>query len=233
MAPRKSTHLVSILTCFFEVLLLAESLEKDPNVPANAKEDIGIIKRNIALEVHLIDDLLDLAKFSSGKISLHKEIVDVRVLLNQTKQLLQFEFQSKQMILEEQLKASNQMTFADPTRLQQILWNLLKNAIKFTPSGGLIIVTTFNPSPDILVVEVKDNGVGISVDILPKLFSPFEQGASIVTRDFGGLGLGLYISHQIAILHDGSLSVKRYQIQLAYLSKLLLAMDWEKDQPLL
>jgi signal transduction histidine kinase len=110
--------------------------------------------------------------------------------------------------LEQKHQASNLLTFGDPARLQQILWNLLKNAIKFTPNGGEILVSSCN-SGGTLILEVKDSGVGISPETLPKIFAAFEQGPSIVTREFGGLGLGLFISHEIAILHDGNLTASR------------------------
>jgi two-component system CheB/CheR fusion protein len=91
----------------------------------------------------------------------------------------------------------------DAARLSQIFWNLLKNAVKFTPAGGEVVIRTANPSAGAVAVSVSDTGVGIGPDVLPHVFNAFEQGGAAVTRKFGGLGLGLAISRALAELHGG------------------------------
>jgi CheY-like chemotaxis protein len=94
---------------------------------------------------------------------------------------------------------------ADSARLHQVLWNLLKNAIKFTPHGGRISVRTLNPAPDRLTIEVRDTGVGIDPRVLPEIFDSFNQGQHAENRAFGGLGLGLAISKAVVDLHGGAI----------------------------
>ena len=94
----------------------------------------------------------------------------------------------------------------DVARIQQILWNLLRNATKFTPEGGIISVTFRNENNDILV-EVSDSGIGIDARVIPKIFVPFEQGSKDISRQFGGLGLGLAISKTIIDAHGGAIAV--------------------------
>jgi CheY-like chemotaxis protein len=110
-----------------------------------------------------------------------------------------------------QLNAGRHHIDADPARVQQIIWNLMRNAIKFTPSGGAVMLRTRNAHDNgqenpPLIIEVSDTGVGIPQERLERIFSPFEQGALEVTRKFGGLGLGLAISRALAELHDGTIS---------------------------
>lgn len=95
--------------------------------------------------------------------------------------------------------------FADPARLHQVLWNVLRNAIKFTPAGGFISVTSRRSSAGRCVVAVRDSGIGIPAEVLPLIFNAFEQGEARITRQIGGLGLGLAISRALVDLHGGSI----------------------------
>jgi len=90
--------------------------------------------------------------------------------------------------------------------LQQVFWNLLKNAAKFTPAGGRVTIRSHNPAPDRIAIEIADNGIGIEPESLTKIFDPFEQGGAAVARRYGGLGLGLAISHAIVQAHGGTLT---------------------------
>jgi len=93
----------------------------------------------------------------------------------------------------------------DPTRIQQVFWNLLKNAVKFTPGGGSISVSTMNDADGRMVISVKDDGIGMGAETLPHIFNAFEQGAIAGQHRFGGLGLGLAISQAITTAHDGAI----------------------------
>jgi CheY-like chemotaxis protein len=103
------------------------------------------------------------------------------------------------------LAASNDSVTGDPARLQQLFWNLLKNALKFSNPHGVVRVATSNPSADAIEVRVADDGQGIAPEMLPRLFNAFEQGENATTRQFGGLGLGLAIAKAVVELHGGSI----------------------------
>ena len=97
---------------------------------------------------------------------------------------------------------------ADTAKLQQIIWNLLKNAIKFTPEGGDITISSDNPSEGVFAVSVRDTGIGMEPDVMQRIFDPFEQGNRSFEHRFGGLGLGLAISKSLAQAHGGTLTVQ-------------------------
>ena len=188
------------------VLALASALEADPSLPAQLRDDLGLIRRNVELEVRLIEDLLDLTRVSKGKLHLELETVDAHVVLRDTlRTCATEEVGGKELKLESDLGATASFVEADPARLQQVFWNLLNNAIKFTPSGGRIVVRTRNEG-GALAVEVSDTGVGIDAESLPKIFDAFEQGAESITRRFGGLGLGLTICKGLVDAMGGRIS---------------------------
>ena len=175
------------------VLALASAWETDPSVPAALREDLSMIRRNVELEVRLIDDLLDLTRISRGKLRLALMPVDAHALVRHAVRTCpRSELVRRQLTLEAKLTASHSIVRADPGRLQQVLWNLLNNAIKFTPDGGRITVRSWDRAPGRLAVEVADTGIGIDPQHLPHIFDAFQQGGD-VTQRFGGLGLGLSI----------------------------------------
>src|SRR5207237_10585590 len=106
------------------------------------------------------------------------------------------------------LRAGAHHVTADTAKFQQIIWNLLKNAIKFTNENGEITIASSNPSPQILTISVRDTGIGIEPEIMERIFDPFEQGDRSFQRRFGGLGLGLAISKSLAQAHGGTLVAK-------------------------
>eukprot|EP01117_Protostelium_nocturnum_P015413 TRINITY_DN5978_c0_g1_i2.p2 TRINITY_DN5978_c0_g1~~TRINITY_DN5978_c0_g1_i2.p2 ORF type:complete len:550 (-),score=215.80 TRINITY_DN5978_c0_g1_i2:182-1831(-) len=187
-------------------LLLAEELKANTELPKKIRDEISMIHRNIQLEVQLIDDLLDVTKVTKGKMVLHFKIVEVHDLLHQVLQILQYDISKKELKIVTQLEAQNQTVEADPARFQQIFWNIIKNAVKFTPVGGTITIKSSNPQPGEFQVDVTDSGIGITEEGLNKIFNPFEQGGKDITQQFGGLGLGLSISKALAQLHHGKLS---------------------------
>ena len=179
----------------------------DPTLPAGVRDDLAMIHRNVELEARLIDDLLDLTRVGRGKLQLRTETVDVhRVLADALSVIPPEETQHKQLAVD--LSAAAHHVNGDAARLQQVFWNLLKNAVKFTPPGGRIALRTSNPpdGPPVLRVEVVDSGIGIEPDILPKVFDAFEQGSMARAQASGGLGLGLAISRGLVEAHGGRIT---------------------------
>jgi CheY-like chemotaxis protein len=161
-----------------------------------------MIRRNVELEARLIDDLLDLTRISKGKVQLNLEQVDAHVLLRSALEICQADIDKKKLTLRTEFTAEKVSLQADPARLQQIFWNLIKNAVKFTPEGGRLEIRTENREEG-LCVEVSDNGMGIDAETLPKIFNAFEQGDR---SQLGGLGLGLAISKALVETHHGKLT---------------------------
>ena len=188
------------------VLLVASSLEGDANLEPGLHDQLELIRRNIALEAQLIDDLLDVTKIARGKILLRPSDVDFHQLLFRALETVGDEISRKKIELKIETEAHHFHASADPTRIQQVFWNLLKNAAKFAPEGGAIHIRTSNSDNQTLCVEIRDNGIGIAAEHLASLFTPFEQGAATGDHRFGGLGLGLAISKAIIELHGGCIS---------------------------
>lgn len=189
------------------VVMAVAAMEMDRTLPPQMREDLAMIRRNIELETKLIDDLLDVTRITNGKLRLQLRDTDVHALLQHVLDMLKADVQYKRLEVTLDLKADDALVSADPARLQQIFWNLVKNAIKFTSTGGRIEIRTCNPSMKTIHVEVADNGAGIEPDILPRIFNAFDQGDQTITRQFGGLGLGLTISKALADLHGGTIRV--------------------------
>jgi signal transduction histidine kinase len=188
------------------VLMLLKELEESPNLSPSDRSTLAAAIRNLKLEVRLIDDLLDLTRTSQGKLALKRGVTDAHLVLNRVLEDAKVGFGEKELALEVDLAAAQRMVVADPARLQQIVSNLLRNALKFTGPGGRLAIRSFNPAPGRIALEFTDTGIGIEPDALPHIFAPFVQaGPSIQTR-FGGLGLGLAISKSLAEAHDGCLT---------------------------
>src|SRR5213082_2454583 len=173
------------------VLASALALESEPALPQEVHESLHMIRRNVELEARLIDDLLDLTRIDRGKVQLNFEVVDAHTLLQNALDICQAEIDRKNLARVLNLGARKVHMRADPARLQQIFWNLINNAVKFTPRNGQIIITTSNDSKGQLRVEIADTGLGIEAEAMPKIFEGFEQGGR--TR-LGGRGFGIGIS---------------------------------------
>ena len=183
------------------VLTSVHALESADDLPDELRSSLQMIRRNVELEARLIDDLLDLTRISKGKVQLNVEEVDAHVLLRSALEICQADIEKKNLALQTEFTAEKATLQADPARLQQIFWNLIKNSVKFTPAGGRLEVHTENRD-DELRVAISDSGIGIDEEILPKIFNAFEQGAR---TQFGGLGLGLAISKALVETHHGQL----------------------------
>ena len=187
------------------VLLTASALQVDPALDADTREAVGMIVEQIELEARLIDDLLDLTRIARGKFILNLQRLDGHDLVRRAVEVCRATLDAAGVDLTVDLSADARDLFADPTRVQQVLCNLLANAAKFTPAGGRVALRTAAEG-GAFVVEVSDTGVGIDPDVLPLIFNAFEQGERSITRRFGGLGLGLTIGRTIADMHGGSLT---------------------------
>jgi nitrogen-specific signal transduction histidine kinase/CheY-like chemotaxis protein len=180
-------------------------LEMTPGLPPEVQEYLGMIRRNIALETRLIDDLLDLSRVISGKLRLDCRPTPLNDLVEHVLDIVGGEVQDKGLTLESTLGARPDLVNVDPERLQQVIWNLVKNATKFTPPGGTVRVLTRSAGEGRVEVEVRDTGKGISPQALPSIFDPFEQGDPAITRQYGGLGLGLSIAKAVVDRHGGTI----------------------------
>ena len=179
-------------------------------LPPEFAEDIKIIKRNVQLQARLIDDLLDLTRVTRGKLDLHLEPVDANGLVRDAVDIASSAIAAKKLKLSTHFNARQHHIMGDSIRLQQVFWNLINNAVKFTPPGGQIDIRTCNDNRGRFQFEVTDNGIGIERDRLASLFAPFEQADASVSRQFGGLGLGLAISKYLVDLHNGAIEAESH-----------------------
>jgi hypothetical protein len=184
---------------------LEENAEK---LPPDLAQDIEIIKRNVQLQARLIDDRLDLTRIARGK--LHLELVDcnAHAIIENALGTAGSAIAAKQLNLSTRLEAKEYHIRADCIRLQQVFWNLINNAVKFTSQGGEIAIHTFNDKATRFHFEIADTGIGIEPQRLTSLFQPFEQADPSVSRQFGGLGLGLAISKRLVDLHHGRIEAE-------------------------
>ncbi len=190
------------------VLAILSSIRQDATLPPQVLEDIQRAERNVELEARLIDDLLDLTRVTRGKLELQCELLTPASIVEDALGNCRADLEAKQLSFLYEGGKAEAAVWADRARVSQILWNLLKNAVKFTPPGGTVTIrshVTETGQGDCLVLEVEDTGIGIERENLERVFEAFEQGGRSITRQFGGLGLGLAISRAIARAHQGTL----------------------------
>jgi signal transduction histidine kinase/CheY-like chemotaxis protein len=188
------------------VLLIASEGAGNAALSEEVRRDFDLIAKNIRLEARLIDDLLDITRITHGKMSLDVQIVHIDQVLTEAVANVREELEAKAIRLDLKKEASSHMVVGDAARLQQIFWNVLKNAVKFTPREGQITVSTSVVAKQ-LVVAVADNGIGMTAEEIERVFSPFEQGdhAADGSGQFSGLGLGLSIAHMLIERHSGTI----------------------------
>jgi PAS domain S-box-containing protein len=189
------------------VLLVASDAANNPQLSKETRDDFDMIRRNVELEARLIDDLLDLTRITRGKLSLEKSSLDLRAVLQDAIAIVRADAEKKQIGLTFDFGADQHMILGDAVRLQQIFWNVLKNAVKFTPEGGKIKVETRTLAESgKIAVKIIDTGIGLTAGEISHIFNAFSQGdhaLSSGTHRFGGLGLGLTISRMLVELHSG------------------------------
>ncbi len=191
------------------VLAILSSLREDVAISGPLAEDLETVRRNVELEARLIDDLLDLTRITRGKLELHCEPVRLHRMIEDAINACRPDLEAKHLELVRDFADEKISLLADSARVTQILWNLLKNAIKFTPNGGTVTVRSriHEAEADGTVsIEIVDTGIGIAPAHIDRVFDAFEQGDRQITRQFGGIGLGLAISKAIAESHRGSLT---------------------------
>ncbi|MDX2082064.1 MAG: PAS domain-containing protein [Terrimicrobiaceae bacterium] len=189
------------------VLMATSTLRMQNDLPDAVRFSLDMIQRNIKTEARLIDDLLDLTRIARNKLEFKRKPMDVQSALHEAIQICRPDIDAANLRIEVILGATHSLVMGDFARLQQVFWNLIKNAVKFTPSGGLIRIHTDN-SGGMVRVTVEDDGIGIAPHILPRIFRPFEQGDAEVVRQYGGLGLGLAISLASVEGHGGRLTAE-------------------------
>lgn len=207
MASRAKDRFLAMLshelrTPLTPILFSSSILMEDPTVPDAIREHLRVIVKNAELEARLIDDLLDVTRISRGKLHLSFGIADAHEALRSVLETCSSELINHQLQVSVDLQATNYQLCADVDRLQQVFWNLLKNAIKFTPREGQIRIRSMNLRSDLLRIEVQDSGKGIAPGVVARIFDPFEQA-----ENSEGLGLGLAICKNIVELHGGRITV--------------------------
>ncbi len=196
------------------VLLTSSAMAVDERLPEDVRSDARMINRNIAMQMRLVDDLLDVTRLASGKLQIKAEPVEVNELIRQSVEICADEARQKQIDVTVPTLACPPLLRGDGLRLQQALINLLKNAVKFTAPGGRIgIEMNVLPSAEAnaqppLAIVVNDSGIGIEPAMLPTIFDAYDQGPVSTTTQFGGLGLGLAIARGIATAHGGTLEAR-------------------------
>jgi signal transduction histidine kinase/ActR/RegA family two-component response regulator len=190
-------------------LLLASDAARDPAHTPAARHTFSVIAKNVSLEARLIDDLLDLTRIARGKLRLDLGPVDVNAVLRDAIATVQAELSEKHLTLHLALAEETAPVVGDATRLQQVFWNVLCNAIKFTPADGSIRIKSQRGNSRVRV-EITDTGMGLTAGELQRIFAAFSQGdhAAGGSHRFGGLGLGLSISRQLVELHAGTITAE-------------------------
>ena len=181
----------------------AVTLLEESDCPPAVQDCVSTIRRNVLLEARLIDDLLDLARIRNGKLRIEPQLVDIHEVLRHALEICRPDLAARHLRIEEELEATEAKVRGDPARLQQVFWNLLTNATKFSPEGRTIKVRSFGGNSEArLGVEVSDQGVGIEAEKLPLIFNAFEQDAR---HGQMGLGLGLAICKALVEMHGGEI----------------------------
>lgn len=189
------------------IMMIIHAWNTEGLLPPALLPDLEIVQRCVEIETKLIDDLLDVTAIARGKINLEFKPQDLNELLQYTIEVLQPQIDERKIRVVMSLDAKNTIVLTDFTRLAQVLWNVTGNAIKFTPVGGTITISTANEGSKIRV-GIGDTGIGIPRDSIGGIFDVFEQGAQGDPHGTGGLGLGLTIAKRLIDLLGGGISVQ-------------------------
>lgn len=187
------------------ILLTISLIEQRSDLPDEVRAELEKVRRNATLEARLIDDLLDTTRIARDRMHLEREAVDLHAAIGDVVAICAPDCQLAGLEMEVEAAAEVAHVHGDPTRLRQVLWNLMKNAVRHTPSGGKICVRSSNPAADRVRIAVEDTGIGIQRDFLERIFDPFQQASE--PGDRVGLGLGLAICKGILDAHGGELRV--------------------------
>lgn len=176
--------------------------------PLFDKSALAFIRRNVQSLVRLVNELLDFTRVGNEALGLKLVKVDAHKVIRLALKNLEIQQDRMRIGIDLRLQARHSHIRADALKLEQILSNLIGNALKFTPQGGKVSIFTRDEPDGKLVIEVSDTGIGIPADAFSRIFSPFEQGDSSIHSRYGGLGLGLSIARTLTKAHGGSLEVE-------------------------
>ncbi len=187
------------------ILGYARMLQTNSIAPENRQRAIDVIARNAVAQNQLIEDLLDISRITRGQVRLDPAPTSVGAVLKEAVEGVRPAADAKRITVEIESDPDVGVITADATRLQQVFWNVLTNAVKFTGHGGRVTASARHVGDDEVEVAVSDTGEGIAADFLPFVFEPFRQADAKLVRGHGGLGLGLAISRQLVELHGGTI----------------------------
>ena len=192
---------LNVILGYSELLLRTDEIKKSPHLLRLSEA----LRRNALAQSYLIRDLLELSRLRSGKLTLSRETVSITTAINNAIETVRANAEAKE--IEIQVHAPPEPLFVDGDllRLEQIVWNLLANSVKFTPAGGLVSVHVTRENDEVVLI-VKDTGQGIEKSFLPKIFEMFRQGDARASREHTGMGIGLALVQQLVRLHQGSVA---------------------------
>jgi signal transduction histidine kinase len=210
-ANKAKDHFLAVLshelrTPLTPVLAAVQLLQRRSGLSTEVRDPLEIIKRNAQLQARLIDDLLDLTRIAQGKLELNCKPVNICTVIERAVEIAKPDIDARRLQFRVALKDRPHRVNGDASRLQQVVWNLLTNAVKFTPEGGYVGLRCEREDEHV-IIEVSDSGIGIEPHDAGRIFDAFEQGGRAMTRQFGGLGLGLAIVKRLVELHHGKISV--------------------------
>ncbi len=209
-ASQSKDHFLAVLshelrTPLMPITMALGILDRRPDVPDAIRETHAMIRRNVELEARFINDMLDVTRIARGKMEIVREPMDLHEAVRRAVEVSTPDFEAKGQRLTVTMDSPECRLSGDLARLQQVFWNLLKNASKFTPEGGAITICSYCPPGEHHRVEVMDTGIGMEAEAVERIFRPFEQANVSITREFGGLGLGLAIAKATVEAHGGTL----------------------------
>ncbi len=209
-ANQAKDHFLAVLshelrTPLMPITMALAGLKRRQDVSEPVRKAHEMIGRNVDLEARFIDDMLDVTRIARGKMELVRKDMDLHEAVRRAVEVATPDIEAKGQRLTVTLEAGECRLHGDMARLQQGFWNLLKNASKFTPKGGAIEIRSWCPDDDHHLVQVIDTGIGLEAEAVERIFNAFEQASASITREFGGLGLGLAIARATVDAHGGTL----------------------------
>jgi signal transduction histidine kinase len=210
-ANQAKDHFLAVLshelrTPLTPVLASVQLLQRRPGLSTEVRGPLEIIQRNAQLQARLIDDLLDLTRIAQGKLELKRNPMNICTVIERAVEIAKPDIDARRLQLRVALEDRPNRVNGDASRLLQVVWNLLTNAVKFTPEGGYVELRCERQGEHV-IIEVSDSGIGIEPQDANRIFDAFEQGGRAMTRQFGGLGLGLAIAKRLVEMHEGKISV--------------------------
>jgi signal transduction histidine kinase len=178
-------------------------LRSESTNPHVFERAMSLIERNAKAQAKIVEDLFDISRIISGKLQMNLDRVDLPAIIRQAVETINASSEAKNISLSVSVRPLRNVVYGDSDRLQQVVWNLLSNSVKFTPPGGKILIELFE-SPTHAELRVVDTGIGIDAEFLPHVFDRFRQADSSRTRPHGGLGLGLAIVRYLVESHGGT-----------------------------